>query len=112
MVKKKIDNFGVLVISDYNKGMLTDKFLKTIIEIAKKKHKIIIVDPKRNDFSSYRGATYITPNFKELLETSSQLNRKKNLKRIKVPISIDKCLSCEYFQIVLFFLFLPYFNLP
>ena len=29
--KKKIDDFGVLVISDYNKGMLTDKLFRTII---------------------------------------------------------------------------------
>jgi len=87
--KNKIDNFGVLVISDYNKGMLTEKFLKTIIEIAKKKRKIIIVDPKRNDFSSYKGATYITPNFKELLETTNQLalNSKKDESKLVVRLS-------------------------
>ena len=94
--KKKIDSFGVLVISDYNKGMLTDSFLKTIIEIAKKKRKIIIVDPKRNDFSSYKGATYITPNFKELLETTNQEDLKSMKDESKLVVRLSKNLIKKF----------------
>ena len=74
--KNKIDNFDVLVISDYNKGMLTDNLLKEVIEISKRKKKTIIVDPKKSDFSNYKGATIITPNYKELMEA---LNYEKNI---------------------------------
>ena len=94
--KKKIDDFGVLVISDYNKGMLTDKFLRIIIDIAKKKNKIIIVDPKRNDFSSYKGATFITPNFKELLETSSHSNLKSKFEESKLVVKLSKNLIKKF----------------
>ena len=59
-----------LVISDYNKGLLTNSLLKNTIRISKKKNKLIIVDPKKIDFSAYKGADIITPNFKELLEAS------------------------------------------
>ena len=47
--------------------------------IYQKRKKIIIVDPKKNNFSLYKGSTYITPNFKELLEASkNEKNISKN----------------------------------
>ena len=57
------------MLSDYNKGLLTDKLLKNTIELSRK-NKLIIVDPKKIDFFPYKGANIITPNFKELLEAS------------------------------------------
>lgn len=56
----------VVVISDYNKGMLTDRILAEIISTAEKAGKMTIVDPKRKDLSAYRGATLIKPNRSEL----------------------------------------------
>ena len=61
--KKNIDNSNVVVISDYNKGMLSRNLVRKIISICKKKNKITIIDPKKEDFSFYEGATIITPNF-------------------------------------------------
>ena len=64
--KKNIDNSNVVVISDYNKGMLSRNLVRKIISICKKKNKTTIIDPKKEDFSFYEGATIITPNLKEL----------------------------------------------
>jgi len=55
-----------VVLSDYAKGVLTPRLIRTVIERARKLKKPVIVDPKGNDFSIYRGATIITPNRKEL----------------------------------------------
>ena len=82
IIKSKIELFDVVVLSDYNKGILTDKLLKTTIELSRKKNKLVIVDPKKSDFSPYKGANIITPNFKELLEASKN---KKNLKNEDDP---------------------------
>ncbi|MAZ07687.1 MAG: D-glycero-beta-D-manno-heptose-7-phosphate kinase [Rickettsiales bacterium] len=61
----------VVVISDYNKGVLNRNLISNIIKISKQNNKIIIVDPKRKDFSIYSNADIITPNFKELLQATN-----------------------------------------
>ena len=66
LLKKKINNCNVIVLSDYNKGLLTNDLIKKVIKIAQDYKKILIVDPKKKDFSVYAGATFITPNLKEL----------------------------------------------
>src|SRR5215213_738508 len=61
---------SAVVLSDYAKGVLTPKVIRTVIDRAKKLGKPVIVDPKGGDFSIYRGATVITPNRKELAEAT------------------------------------------
>ena len=73
LLKKKINDCNVIVLSDYNKGVLTNNLIKRIIKIAKDYKKILIVDPKKKDFSVYAGATFITPNLKELKAATNTL---------------------------------------
>ncbi|MEM8833395.1 MAG: D-glycero-beta-D-manno-heptose 1-phosphate adenylyltransferase, partial [Pseudomonadota bacterium] len=63
-----------LVLSDYGKGLLTPHLIKRLIAIAKK-HKVpSLVDPKHKDFTVYKGATFITPNKKELQEAAENMS--------------------------------------
>ena len=55
-----------LAISDYAKGMLTDRVLVCAITMARALGIPVIVDPKRRDFSAYAGADIIKPNRAEL----------------------------------------------
>ncbi len=55
-----------MVLSDYAKGMLTERVIRAVIEAARRLGKPVIVDPKGHDYRVYRGATLITPNAKEL----------------------------------------------
>jgi D-beta-D-heptose 7-phosphate kinase/D-beta-D-heptose 1-phosphate adenosyltransferase len=57
---------GAVVLSDYAKGVLTERVIRAIIEKAQRLGKPVIVDPKGHDYRLYRGATLITPNRKEL----------------------------------------------
>jgi D-beta-D-heptose 7-phosphate kinase/D-beta-D-heptose 1-phosphate adenosyltransferase len=59
-----------VVLSDYAKGVLTPRVIRTVIDAARKLGKPVIVDPKGKDFSIYRGATLITPNRHELAEAA------------------------------------------
>lgn len=59
-----LDAADVLVLSDYAKGTLAAP--KRLIEQAADRSIPVVVDPKRNDFSAYCGATVITPNTTEL----------------------------------------------
>ncbi|MDG2521297.1 D-glycero-beta-D-manno-heptose-7-phosphate kinase [Caulobacter segnis] len=65
-VARTLADGGVLVVSDYGKGLFGDRVLQAIFEVAKRKGATTIVDPKRRDLSAYRGADFITPNRKEL----------------------------------------------
>jgi D-beta-D-heptose 7-phosphate kinase/D-beta-D-heptose 1-phosphate adenosyltransferase len=64
-VKDRIDSLDLVLISDYGKGLFSDRLLRQIIEVAGTNGKPIIADPKGLDFKKYAGATAITPNKKE-----------------------------------------------
>lgn len=61
---KLLEGASVVVFSDYGKGVLTH--ISDMIVQAKKNGKLVLIDPKGNDFEKYRGASYITPNKSEL----------------------------------------------
>ncbi len=63
---KVIGQVKLLILSDYGKGVLTPAMIKKLIQLAKKNKVPVIVDPKGKDFSIYKGATFVTPNKKEL----------------------------------------------
>ena len=58
-----IKTSDVVIFSDYNKGSLSK--IEEFIKLANKYKKIIIVDPKGNDFKKYKNATTLTPNLAE-----------------------------------------------
>jgi D-beta-D-heptose 7-phosphate kinase/D-beta-D-heptose 1-phosphate adenosyltransferase len=58
-----LSNVGVIVLSDYGKGTLSD--CQRLIQQAKAQNVAIMVDPKGSDFARYRGATLLTPNLSE-----------------------------------------------
>ena len=55
-----IKGAGLVVLSDYGKGALTD--VATMITACREAKIPVLVDPKGDDFSKYRGASLITPN--------------------------------------------------
>jgi len=57
---------GAVVLSDYAKGVLTERVIRAIIDKARRLGKPVVVDPKSHDYAIYRGATLITPNRQEL----------------------------------------------
>ena len=63
-------NCDAIILSDYAKGVLTDKAIVELIKAAKAGSKVIIIDPKGVDYSCYNGADIITPNRRELFEAT------------------------------------------
>lgn len=58
-------NFDGFILSDYGKGVLTPLALEEFIQLARQAGKPVVVDPKKGDFSQYKGVTSLTPNQKE-----------------------------------------------
>jgi D-glycero-beta-D-manno-heptose-7-phosphate kinase len=67
---QNIINQGIdgIIFEDYNKGVLTDSVIQNVIKIAKEKDIPTAVDPKKENFLSYRGVSLFKPNLKELKE--------------------------------------------
>lgn len=59
----KLKNADVVILSDYDKGALSD--IQSLIKLANSAKVPVIVDPKGDSFEKYRGAEVITPNLKE-----------------------------------------------
>lgn len=63
IILKTID---AVILSDYNKGLLTPNLINQIINLCANSQIPVFVDPKKNNAQIYKGATYIKPNKKEL----------------------------------------------
>jgi len=64
--KDAIDHSQILIISDYQKGTISENELSAIIDYANKKGIPSLVDPKTRDFGMYRNCSCIKPNSNEL----------------------------------------------
>ena len=62
--EQRLPLFDAVLFSDYGKGGLTH--IGEMIQLAKAAGKIVLVDPKGDDYSIYTGATVITPNRSEM----------------------------------------------
>lgn len=83
-ILKKLDNIikkkDLIILSDYNKGLLDKQLIGLIIKISKKHNKKIIADPKKFDLSIYSNVDTITPNQKEMMDaTGIKVLNEKNL---------------------------------
>ena len=61
-----LPRYEFVVLSDYGKGGLTH--IEQMIDSARAAGRPVLVDPKGDDYSQYRGATLLTPNRAELRE--------------------------------------------
>lgn len=69
-LKTAIANAHALVISDYDKGVVTPRILSEVLPAAYGRMPVLI-DPKIRNFDSYRPATLVTPNHHEALRLAN-----------------------------------------
>lgn len=72
LIRRNIEEVDIIVISDYDKGLLTSDLTKFIISEANNLKIPTIIDPKGKEWSKYSNATYITPNVKELNDVTDK----------------------------------------
>ena len=75
--KKLLENFyayvdtekpSLIILEDYNKGVLNEKVIKGVIEYCNLKGIPTSVDPKQKNFLTFKGCTIFKPNLKEVKE--------------------------------------------
>jgi len=104
-VKKltETENIDVVIFEDYDKGVLNSKNIQEIISFLNEKGIPICVDPKKENFLNYEGATFFKPNFKEfsaglkeyikkgdistLMQHAEKFAGEQNIKNIMITLS-------------------------
>ncbi|MFC1769010.1 D-glycero-beta-D-manno-heptose-7-phosphate kinase [Nanoarchaeota archaeon] len=64
-IEEVVDDVDVILISDYAKGIVTQKVIDFVVEVSKRNNKKVVMDPKPLNKVDYNGAYLITPNQKE-----------------------------------------------
>jgi len=89
--EKALAQSNAVLFSDYAKGGLTH--ITRMIELARAAGKPVLVDPKGDDYSRYKGATVITPNRAELAEVvgrwSSEAQLAERAERLRAELGLD-----------------------
>ena len=75
--RKALAECDVVLLSDYGKGGLAH--IATMIREGRKAGKRVLVDPKGDDYSRYKGATMVTPNLAELREVVGRWKNENDL---------------------------------
>ncbi|MBN1447507.1 MAG: D-glycero-beta-D-manno-heptose-7-phosphate kinase [Bacteroidetes bacterium] len=64
-LENHIASINSIILQDYNKGVVGPTLIRQVIELAKKHHIPVLVDPKYNNFFEYQGVAVFKPNRKE-----------------------------------------------
>lgn len=84
----------VVVLSDYAKGVLTERVIREVIDAARRAGIPVIVDPKNRIFSTYSGATILTPNRKELAE-ATRMHAGSDAEIVEAASAAAKIAGCK-----------------
>lgn len=69
-VEATLPDADILLLSDYAKGVLAGDMPLRLIAAAHAAGRIVIIDPKGDDYSRYQGADVVTPNLRELRDAT------------------------------------------
>ena len=92
--RKALPDCDAVLLSDYGKGGLAH--IATMIREGRRAGKHVLVDPKGDDYSRYKGATLLTPNLAELREVVGSWSDEKDLaqraQRLRAALKLDALL--------------------
>ncbi|TKC65504.1 D-glycero-beta-D-manno-heptose-7-phosphate kinase [Pedobacter hiemivivus] len=96
-----IQKADIVILSDYNKGLLTHSLSLKIISYCNSIGKKTLVDPKGLDYSKYEGAYLIKPNRKELAEAAKAERINTNEDLVKAAHVILDATKATYLIVTL-----------
>jgi D-beta-D-heptose 7-phosphate kinase / D-beta-D-heptose 1-phosphate adenosyltransferase len=88
---------AIVILSDYAKGLLSEKVSQQIIAQCKASNIKVLVDPKGRDYSKYAGATALTPNKKETAEACNTTSNDADL--IKKASVLKNSLNLQFLAV-------------
>lgn len=92
-LKDQLKRADAFVVSDYDKGVVTQAILREILPVAYERVPVL-VDPKLRNFNFYRPATLVTPNHFEALRMSDSEDTSDDGSRRAAQVIREK-LGCD-----------------
>ncbi len=90
----RLKDVDLVILSDYGKGGL--RHIERMIAAARSAGKTVLVDPKGDDYSRYRGATLLTPNRSEFREVAGRWKSEDDLtvraQKLRTDLGLDALL--------------------
>jgi len=99
-VKQVLPAMDALVLSDYAKGVLSEKVCQSLIASAYRAGIPVLVDPKQRSFERYQGATTICPNLQEL-STATGVSCKNIEQILSAGQELVAALKLQYLTVTL-----------
>lgn len=97
---KNCKGLKAIVLSDYNKGVLSKKLINRIISYANNNNILVLVDPKFDNFFEYKNVFLMKPNKKEASNACGKsLNNEKEI--VKCGKDLKNKLKCNYLLLTL-----------
>lgn len=94
-LESHLSDLTVIILEDYNKGLLTRSLIKKLIEIANDNKICVTVDPKFDNFFEYKNVTVFKPNKKETEDILGiKLNSEEEV--IQAGKKLKERLNAEY----------------
>jgi len=92
-IKEKLAELNAVLLSDYGKGVLSEKVCQEIINECVRLKIPVLIDPKGSDYSKYKNATLLTPNKKEASEATNlkikdKAELEKAIKQLKDELNL------------------------
>lgn len=85
-IRDAINENDIILLSDYNKGVLTQELVDLVAQESKLRGKFVALDPKPSNRIKFSGFDLITPNRKE----ANELVGKSNLELVELVIRLDE----------------------
>jgi rfaE bifunctional protein kinase chain/domain len=96
IIKDFISDVDIVILQDYNKGVLTSKVITEIIETANTKNIPTIVDPKKHNFLAYKNCTVFKPNLLEIKQGMNIDFNEDSKQEIEIQSAkLREILGCE-----------------
>lgn len=101
-IKSALADYDVVIFEDYDKGVLNADLIQGVIKLAKEKGVPTVVDPKKNNFLAYQGATLFKPNLKEIREgLKLDVSLKEDADLKLAVIQLERILQCDMVMVTL-----------
>jgi rfaE bifunctional protein kinase chain/domain len=100
--ERELEHANVVIFEDYNKGVLHQDNISSWIEKAKNAGVPVVVDPKKENFLNYAGATLFKPNLKELSEGLHLAEDLKELSNLEHAVEkLDGIMHCDMYMVTM-----------
>ncbi|MCF8112764.1 MAG: D-glycero-beta-D-manno-heptose-7-phosphate kinase [Desulfotignum sp.] len=108
IIRSRIDRVDLIIISDYDKGLVTGELVRRSVELAKKNRVLILADPKALRFEKYARVSVLTPNRKEAAQAANmEIDSRQDLfaagEKLMEKVGLDRLvITCGRDGMVLF----------